>query len=191
MFVIVIVYVCNCLIVCLCSSSPPFHINPYWRLCFGLVLLLAMNNWMPPLLMSLIDAYDEKMGQYSQIIRYLQATLRQTGATTLWTNNCPRTSQMCSGLTFGLLHCCICLLTIVHPSLVPQPTCCRKWLFQSEMGNLSSVYVHPNHFYDKVQPLLPGHPLLSLLPCPGARSSRIIISKKGKKKRNLLLEPEA
>ena len=34
MFVIVIVYVCNCLIVCLCSLSPPFHTNPYLRLCF-------------------------------------------------------------------------------------------------------------------------------------------------------------
>ena len=82
------------------------------------------------------------------------------------------------------VHCCICLLTIVHPSLVPQPTCCWNWLFQSEMGTLSSVCVHPNHFYDKVQPLLPGHPLLSLLPCPGARDSRIINSKIGKKKRS-------
>ena len=54
------------------------------------------------------------------------------------------------------------------------------------MGTLCSVCVHPNHFYDKVQPLLPGHPLLSLLPCPGARSSRIIISKKERRKRNLL-----
>ena len=98
------------------SLAPPSHINTSLGMCSGFVyvclLVFAFLCWCYFVIARLFDLfdcvpYDEKVGQYSQIIRYLQATLRQTGATTLWTNNCPRTSQMCSGLTFGfsaLLH---------------------------------------------------------------------------------------
>ena len=141
------VCLCNCSIFLLCPWRHLLTSIPLWGCVLGLSMFVCLFVCaflflcFPVCLFLFVIArmfdcvpYDEKMGQFSQIISYI------------FRPHCVKLGQLhfepttahvplkCAQvwLLFSV-HGCICLLNIVHPSLVPQPTCC--WTFSKSYGD--------------------------------------------------------